>query len=82
MLVSTVYYALTLSPDQLIRLYHDNSQWRLLIDVAQGTQGLDMIFAVLRMTPNSPGTVISQILSRYVILWLIFPKMHQPPELA
>ena len=30
------------------------------------------------MTPNSPGTVIPQILSRLYVIWLIFPNMPRP----
>ena len=50
----------------------------MLLDVAQGSAIFDMIFSVLRLTPNSPATVIPQILSRLYVIWLIFPNMPRP----
>ena len=53
----------------------------MILDVAQGTAVFDMIFSVLRMTPNSPATVIPQILSRLYLIWMVFPNVPRPsPE--
>ena len=58
LLVSLIYYSATLAPADFLALYHENAQWRLLLEVAQGSAIMDMIFSLLRWTPNSPGTVI------------------------
>ena len=73
-----IYYGTTLSSYDFVRLYHRNQQFRLLFEVAQGTQIFDFIFACLRMTRNNPLTVFSQITSRLYCLWLIFPYVPEP----
>ena len=80
MLASLIYFGATQPWDQFICLYHDNRHWRMLLDVAQASAIFDMLFSVLRWTPNSPATVIPQILSRLYIIWLIFPNVPRPTE--
>ena len=78
LLALLVYYGATQPWDEFVCLYHDNANWRTLLEVAQGSAILDMVFSVLRMTPNSPMTVFSQIASRLIIIWMIFPNMPRP----
>lgn len=80
LLVSLLYYQVNLTKEEFLCLYHDNKEWKLLLEVAQGSAIFDMVFALLRWTPNSPGTVIPQIMSRLYVLWMVFPNVPRPTE--
>ena len=49
-------------------LYTNDEGWRFRLNLAQGLQAIDVLFAALRMTPNNPATVSMQIASRLLLL--------------
>lgn len=51
---------------------------KLAADLAQGLQGLDVVFSILKWTRNSPIITFAQIGSRLVVIFLLFPVMVAP----
>ena len=80
LLTLTIQLGVSLPADQFLTIYHDNAQYRLVLEIAQGSAFLDMVFSVLGLTRNSPSKVIPQIVSRLYILWLILPYAPRPDK--
>ena len=58
----------------------EDSKLRMMLWIAQGASVLDIIFAAIRWTPNSLNSVAPQILSRLLLVFLVFPLVPLASE--